>query len=141
MRKPPNQSYSDTIGGQGSNEARTDASPEALFEAVAKHHGGASAASGQRGFGSDALKVNGKIFAALSKRRLLIKLPSARADALVTANLAARFSTGAGRPKKEWVTVAPSSVAEWVRLSDEARQYVGSKANIQNAKSADVLRG
>jgi hypothetical protein len=78
-------------------------SPEALFQAVATHHGGVSGFPHRRGFGADALKVNGKIFATLSKGRLLLKLPSERVDALIASNLAERFSTGVGRVKKEWV--------------------------------------
>jgi TfoX/Sxy family transcriptional regulator of competence genes len=101
---------------------------EALFQSVAKKYGGPSDAPPRRGFGSDALKVNGKIFAALSNGRLLLKLPRERVGALVTAKLAERFSTGAGRPKKEWVTIAPSTTADWLRLSDEARQYVNSQS-------------
>lgn len=102
-------------------------SPEALFQAVATHHGGVSGFPHRRGFGADALKVNGKIFATLSKGRLLLKLPSERVDALIASNLAERFSTGVGRVKKEWVTIAPSSAAQWIPLSDEARRYVLSK--------------
>jgi hypothetical protein len=109
-------------------KSKAENSPEALFQSIAKHHGGLSDAPLTRGFGSDALKVNGKIFVALSQGRLLLKLPSERVDALVIANLAERFSTGAGPAKKEWVTIAPSSAEHWMRLSDEARQYVSSQS-------------
>ena len=105
----------------------TALSPDALFQAVAAHHGGVGNAP-RRGFGSDALKVDGKIFATLSKGRLLLKLPGERVEALIAANIGARFSTGAGRAKKEWVTIAPTNPAHWVRLSDEARAYVVSRA-------------
>jgi hypothetical protein len=115
--------------GKGAVEVEQSASSaEELFQAVVRHHDLPSGEPLKRGFGSDALKVNGKIFAALSKGRLLLKLPSARVDALVTANLAERFSTGAGRPKREWVTVAPSTAPNWIGLSDEARQYVSSQS-------------
>ena len=87
-----------------------------------------------RGFGSDALKVDGKIFASLSHGRLLVKLPVERVKALVDAKLGEPFSTGPGRVKKEWVTLAPSSVEEWVRVSEEARRYVRSKARIGSAR-------
>jgi hypothetical protein len=101
-------------------------SPEALFQSLAEHHGGLADGPPKRAFGSDALKVSGKIFAVLTKGRLLLKLPSERVDTLVTENLADRFSTGAGRPMKEWVTIAPSNAALWMQLSDEARRYVSS---------------
>jgi hypothetical protein len=104
------------------------ASPDELYRALALHHGADFHAPHGRGFGSDALKVDGKIFASLSHGRLLVKLPAERVKALVDAKLGEPFSTGPGRVKKEWVTVAPSSLEEWVRLSDEARRYVRSKA-------------
>jgi hypothetical protein len=105
------------------------ASPQALFQAVEMHHGGVSDSPRLRGFGKNALKVNGKIFAALTKDRLLLKLPKERVDALIAANLAERFSTGTGRPKKEWVTISPSSKDHWVKLSDEALEYVSLNSN------------
>ena len=103
-------------------------SPEELFRTLAEHHGVDLHAPRGRGFGSNALKVEGRIFASLSHGRLLIKLPAERVKALVEAKLGAPFSTGPGRVKKEWVTVAPSSLEEWVRLSEEARRYVRSRA-------------
>jgi hypothetical protein len=103
-------------------------SPDQLYRALALHHGVDLETPRGRGFGSSALKVNGKIFASLSHGRLLVKLPTERVKALVETKLGEPFSTGPGRVKKEWVTIAPSSVEEWVRLSDEARRYVGFKA-------------
>ncbi len=99
-----------------------------LFRALAKHYGAPSSPSRGRGFGSNALKANGKIFASLSHGRLLIKLPAERVKALVEAKIGEPFSTGPGRVKKEWVTIAPASAEEWARLSEEARRYVLSKA-------------
>jgi len=103
-------------------------SPGELYRALALHHCVDLHAPGGRGFGSGALKVDGKIFASLSRGRLLVKLPVERVKALVEAKLGDPFSTGPGRVKKEWVAVAPSTVEEWVRLSEEARRYVRSKA-------------
>lgn len=101
---------------------------EELYKTLALRHGVAPGASRGRGFGSNALKAEGRIFAALSNGRLLLKLPPARVMRLVEAGLGEPFSTGPGRVKKEWVTIAPSSAAEWMRLSDEARDYVRSRA-------------
>jgi hypothetical protein len=53
-------------------------------------------------------------------------LPEARVDALVKSNKGTRFSTGAGRAKKEWVTIGPSSEREWLALAEEARDYVSA---------------
>ncbi len=103
-------------------------SADALYRVVAQHHGVALGPARGRGFGSNALKVDGKIFAALSNGRLLLKLPAKRVEALVEARLGQRFSTGPGRIKKEWVTLAPSSADEWMGLSEEARRHVLSQA-------------
>lgn len=114
----------------GRRSSMTDVETPAveLYRTLALRHGADPGASRGRGFGSNALKVDGKIFASLSNGRLLLKLPAARVDALVEAKLGERFSTGPGRVKKEWVTIAPSSADEWMRLSEEARAYVRSQA-------------
>ena len=105
---------------------QVDASAEDFYRAVAARCAGKSDARPSKGFGSNALKVNGKIFASLTKGRLLLKLPEARVDALVKSKKGTRFSTGAGRAKKEWVTVGPSSAREWLALAEEARAYVSA---------------
>jgi hypothetical protein len=103
-------------------------SADDLYRDLAKHYGAPAGSLPGRGFGSSALKADGKIFASLSHGRLLIKLPAERVKALVEAKLGEPFSTGPGRVKKEWVTIAPASAPEWARLSEEARRYVLSKA-------------
>jgi hypothetical protein len=55
---------------------------------------------------------------------LLLKLPSERVDALIENGVGERFSTGAGRPKREWVTIAPKHATLWEGLAEEARRYV-----------------
>ena len=97
---------------------------DALYRMVAQHHGMTLDAPRGRGFGSNALKADGRIFAALSNGRLLVKLPARRVEELIAAALGEPFSTGVGRIKKEWVTLTPSSADEWVRVSEEARRYV-----------------
>ena len=97
---------------------------DALYRTVAQHHGIALDAARGRGFGSNALKADGRIFAALSNGRLLVKLPARRVEELIAAGLGKPFSTGPGRIKKEWVTLTPSSADEWMRVSEEARRYV-----------------
>ena len=97
--------------------------PLAAFRAVVEHHGGLSGGA-RRGFGSDALKVSGKIFACLSKGRLLLKLPAERVDDLIESGVGERFSTGAGQPKREWVTIGPKDASSWLELSEEARAFV-----------------
>jgi hypothetical protein len=107
---------------------RANTSAEDFYRAVAARYAGKSDVGPSKGFGSSALKVSGKIFASLTKGRLLLKLPEARVDALVKSKKGIRFSTGAGRAKKEWVTVGPSSEREWLALAAEAQTYVSSLA-------------
>ena len=79
-------------------------------------------------FGSDALKIGGKIFAMLSHDRLVVKLPRARVDELVDAADGERFDPGHGRVMKEWLSLDPSSELEWLPLAKEAMIFVRGKA-------------
>ena len=81
-----------------------------------------------KGFGSDALKVRGKIFAMLSSQgRLVVKLPRQRVDALVASGDGERFDPRRdGRVMKEWLALAPTSPLEWLPLAQEARAFVAS---------------
>lgn len=80
-----------------------------------------------KGFGSDALKVRGKIFAMLAQGRLVVKLPRQRVDALVASGDGERFDPRRdGRVMKEWLALAPTSPLEWLPLAQEARAFVAS---------------
>jgi TfoX/Sxy family transcriptional regulator of competence genes len=79
----------------------------------------------RREFGSNGLKVNGKLFAMLVRGALVLKLPKTRVQALLDAGAGAAFDAGKGKPMKEWVVVkAPSS--RWAALAREAREFVGT---------------
>jgi hypothetical protein len=52
--------------------------------------------------------VNGRIFAMLTRGRLVAKLPRARMDTLVGAGCGERVDANRGRPMKEWLTVDPA---------------------------------
>jgi hypothetical protein len=82
-----------------------------------------------RGFGSSALKVNGKIFAMLNAGRLVVKLPRGRVHDLVANDVGEPFDTGGGRVMKEWVALKPSSEAEWLAAAREARDFVRTAAS------------
>ena len=83
--------------------------------------------SSRRRFGSDALKVNGSIFAMVTGGRLVVKLPRDRVDALIGDGTGAPFDNGKGRPMKEWLTVVDEDDQTWVALSREALDFVRSK--------------
>lgn len=70
------------------------------------------------------LKVNGKIFAMSVKGNLVVKLPRARVDALVTTGTGVPFDPGHGRLMKEWVVVRPGATP-WLPLAREAHDFVG----------------
>jgi hypothetical protein len=82
---------------------------------------------GRRSFGTGALKVDGRIFAMLSRGHLVVKLPRRRVDALVAAGEGQRFDPGHGRLMKEWLSLDPLSVLEWQPLAAEALEFVRSK--------------
>lgn len=97
-----------------------------LFRAVAAHHGQAWKFDQSPKFGANALRVNGKIYAALTRRhRLLLKLPPAHVAELLASRHAAPMESG-GRVMRGWVTLPPDSVESWIALSDEARKYVAA---------------
>ncbi|WHZ19376.1 MAG: hypothetical protein OJF55_001525 [Rhodanobacteraceae bacterium] len=99
----------------------------ALFAAVAAHHGETWVPSDSAKFGTNALRVNGKIYAALTrKHRLLLKLPPARVAALLKAKRAERMESG-GRVMNGWITLKPDDAGEWIDLSDEARAFVATE--------------
>jgi len=75
-----------------------------------------------KGFGSGALKVNGKIFAMLSsKGEFVVKLSEERVNELVAAGKGSRFDPGRGRVMKEWLVVIADHTA-WIPLAKEARK-------------------
>jgi len=77
-------------------------------------------------FSSDnVLSVNAKIFAMLARGALVVKLPRARAEALVAAGKGRPFDPGHGRLMKEWVAVSPGA-SPWLPLAREAHAFVSA---------------
>ena len=102
---------------------------EERFGALAQEFTGAEGvelpgAPGTRGFGSQALKVNGSIFAMVTGGRLVVKLPRDRVEALIAEGTGAPFDSGKGRPMKEWVAVAADDDRTWLALAREALAFV-----------------
>jgi hypothetical protein len=88
---------------------------------------GVTPPSTSRGFGSHALKVNGKIFAMLVRGRLVVKLPRTRVTALVDAGEGAHFDANKGTPMKEWFSADPGSTLDWEVLAGEALTFLAPK--------------
>jgi hypothetical protein len=88
----------------------------------------ASKKEGGRKFGSNGLKVNGKLFAMVSsKGNLVVKLPKQRVDGIVASGQGENFDPGHGRLMKEWVAILSTKVS-WIALVREAHDFV-KKAN------------
>ncbi len=78
----------------------------------------------RKGFGSGALKVNGKIFAMMSsKGQFVVKFPKKRVDELVSSSKGERFDPGHGRLMNEWAVIGAGE-GNWVELAREACAFV-----------------
>ncbi len=74
-------------------------------------------------FGSTGLKVNGKVFAMLTKGNFVAKLPKERVDELVAAGDGRYFEPGHGRLMKEWISLSVDK-REWLKFAEEACRFV-----------------
>jgi len=81
---------------------------------------------GGRGFGRTALRYKTKIFAMLVRGRLVLKLPAARVDELVTGGDGVHFDANKGTPMKEWLSLDPQSEHDWLPLAHEALTFARS---------------
>ena len=78
---------------------------------------------GGSGFGRGALRYRRKIFAMLVRSQLVVKLPRARVDELVTGGHGDRFDANKGTPIKEWFSLDPASELPWPALAREALDF------------------
>jgi len=82
---------------------------------------------GGQGFGSRALRLDGKIFAMLSsKGQFVVKLPRDRVADLIRLGQGQYFDTGRDRVMKEWLAVIGDS-ASWLGLAREAHRFAMAK--------------
>ena len=88
---------------------------------------GVTKGSGRRGFGSEALQVDGRIFATVRRGCLVVKLPRKRVAALVANGDGAPFDAGKGKPMKEWVVLEPRMAKRSLSLADEALTFVAGR--------------
>jgi hypothetical protein len=105
----------------------TDVDHSELFEALCAEYAGVTGISvpgGGQGFGSQALKINSRIFAMLAGGRLVVKLPRARVAELIETGHGQPFDGGKGTPMKEWITLTGDE-AECRALVVEAQAFVG----------------
>ncbi len=76
----------------------------------------------RRAFGSNALRVKGKIFAMMVRGLFVVKLPKARVDALVSAELGRPFEPAEGRVMREWIAI-DGHEKKWPALAEEALAF------------------
>jgi hypothetical protein len=78
----------------------------------------------RQGFGSGALKVNGKIFAMMTPGgEFVVKIPKTRVDELVNQGIGERFEPGPGRIMKEWLAL-DGHAERWTDFAKEAYRFV-----------------
>lgn len=85
---------------------------------------GVTAGSGRRGFGSDALQFDGRIFAMARRGGLVLKLPAGRVDELIADGSGGPFNAGKGKPMREWIVISPQAGKVWPSLVMEALAFV-----------------
>jgi TfoX/Sxy family transcriptional regulator of competence genes len=77
-----------------------------------------------RMFGSEGLKIGGKVFAMQVKGRLVVKLPAKRVSELAGTAGLRLFDPGHGRAMKEWMEIDAEAGIEWTGLAQESFDYV-----------------
>ena len=75
-------------------------------------------------FGASGLKTGGKLFAMVTRDKLVVKLPKERVEELVAASTGEPYDAGKGRPMKVWVAVDPRHHRLWDALASEALEFV-----------------
>jgi hypothetical protein len=102
-------------------------SPADRFDDLAGHFVGVPgvAPPGEgAGFGSSALRIDGRIFAMLVRDSLVVKLPAARATHFVSTGQGTHFDANKGKPMKQWLVLDSASDYSWVDLATEALAFV-----------------
>jgi hypothetical protein len=100
----------------------TDA--EAAFETLVGRFAREPGVTLGTGFGSSpGLRVDGRIFAMLPDRELVVKLPAERCAAMVQAG-DGRLMTSGKRTMREWIVVERVDEEAWAALAAEALAHV-----------------
>lgn len=76
-----------------------------------------------RGFGSGALKADGRSFGMVSRGHVVLKLPATRVSELIEGGEGESFDAGKGRPMREWVMLAERPQPVLLALAEEALAF------------------
>jgi hypothetical protein len=106
-------------------EVNDKAGLDALVDALSTL-AGVTWGAGRRGFGSNALCVDGRIFAIPRPDELVLKLPSQRVAELIAGGDGRPFDAGKGRPMREWVVLGLPAEPRWLQLAQEAWAFVAA---------------
>lgn len=95
-----------------------------VFDPIAAAHFARPDVDMGRMFGTEGLRVRGKVYAFVAHEGdLIVKVSQSRADELAATGEAARMVMR-GRELREWVTVPVGDSARWADLIDEAHAFV-----------------
>jgi hypothetical protein len=79
---------------------------------------------GGSGFGRNALRMRGKIFAMFVRGTLVVKLPAPRVRELIDSGMGEPFDANKGTPMREWVALDPTADLDWTAFATEALSFV-----------------
>lgn len=97
---------------------------QAIFDPIAEEYLARPGVDIGPMFGSEGLRIRGKVFAFVGYRgSLVLKVPEARADELVADGTVERMLMR-GRPMREWVLVDATASKLWKGLTAEAYAYI-----------------
>jgi hypothetical protein len=111
----------------------------ALIRALAGT-GGVTLGPGKQRFGAGALQVDGRIFAMVTRGRIVMKLPEVRVAELIAAGRGLSFDAGKGRPMKEWVQLEPMNDDDLLALAHEARAFVANRQGDHRGDAREAER-
>ncbi len=90
---------------------------------------------------SAGLKTAGKFFAFTTKGELVVKLPAARVDELISGGAGRPCNPGKKRPMREWVRLTPADERACAAYVVEARNFVAAETNSLTRNCSTVLDG
>jgi hypothetical protein len=113
--------------GEGHDEVGSVPATErahAIFDPIAAEYLGRPGVDIGPIFGSEGLRVRGKVFAFVGhKGALVVKVPVSRADEIEAAGDGERMQMR-GRTMREWVVVGPDRADRWAPLTADAFTYL-----------------